>query len=192
MALSSSTRESRTMNTSRRMLGVLVMPVVALVALVPAPRSLFYQKRRPTRAGRIINRAWTCVAGAGLTPYSWPGQPRGGTVALETKGRRSGKWRSQVVTWVEHGGERYFVSMLGERSDWVRNARAAQGEAAIRHVHGGPFDWLKCRSRSAHPSCRPILGAHEWRHRSTWAASTSMLRLRSSRASRQTTRSFGS
>jgi len=115
------------------MLGVLVMPVVALAALIPAPRSLFYQKRRPTRAGRIINRAWTCVAGAGLTPYSWPGQPRGGTVALETKGRRSGKWRSQVVTWVEHGGERYFVSMLGERSDWVRNARAAQGEAAIRH-----------------------------------------------------------
>jgi deazaflavin-dependent oxidoreductase (nitroreductase family) len=115
------------------MLGVLAFPVVAFVALILAPKSVFYQKRRPTRAGRTINRAWTWLAGAGLTPDSWPGEPRGGTIALETKGRRSGTWRSHVVTWVEHGGERYLVSMLGERSDWVRNARAAQGEAAIHH-----------------------------------------------------------
>jgi deazaflavin-dependent oxidoreductase (nitroreductase family) len=117
----------------RRLLGILVMPLVAIVALIPVPKSVFYKNRRPTRAGRMINRAWTWMAGAGLTPNSWPGQPRGGTIALETTGRRSGRARANVVTWVEHDGERYLVSMLGEAVDWVRNARAANGEAAIRH-----------------------------------------------------------
>ena len=114
----------------RRVLGILLL---AIIALVFAPKSVYYKDRRPTRAGRMINRAWTWAAGAGLTPGSWPGEPRGGTIALETKGRRSGEMRSHVVTWVQVDGERYLVSMLGERSDWVRNARAANGDAAIRH-----------------------------------------------------------
>ena len=117
----------------RRLLGVLAMPVVALVALLPAPKSWFYQNRRPTRLGRAVNRAWSWMAGAGLTPNAWPGEPRIGTIALETRGRRSGQARTHVVTWVEHDGERYLVSMLGDVSDWVRNARAAGGEAFVRH-----------------------------------------------------------
>ena len=114
----------------RRVLGILLL---AIIALIFAPKSVFYKDRRPTRAGRMINRAWTWAAGAGLTPNVWPGEPRGGTIALETTGRRSGEARSHVVTWVQVNGERYLVSMLGERSDWVRNARAADGEASIRH-----------------------------------------------------------
>src|SRR3990172_9023798 len=98
----------------RRLLGILVMPVVALVALIPAPKSWFYRNRRPTRLGHIVNRAWSWMAGAGFTPASWPGEPRIGTIALETKGRRSGAIRAQVVTWVEQNGERYLVSMLGD------------------------------------------------------------------------------
>src|SRR3990172_6315729 len=117
----------------RRLLGVLAMPVVALVALLPAPKSWFYQNRRPTKLGRAVNRTWCWMAGAGLTPPSWPGEPRIGTITLETKGRRSGAIRRHVVTWVEHDGERYLVSMLGDVSDWVRNARAAGGEAFIHH-----------------------------------------------------------
>lgn len=117
----------------RRLLGIVVMPFVGVMALIPAPKSLFYHDRRPTRFGRLVNRAWTWMAGAGLTPNTWPGEPRGGTIALETKGRRSGAIREHVVTWVEVDGERYLVSMLGERSDWVRNARAAEGKAWIRH-----------------------------------------------------------
>lgn len=114
----------------RRVLGILFLGIIALIF---APKSVFYKNRRPTRAGRMINRAWTWAAGAGLTPSVWPGEPRGGTIALETRGRRSGETRSHVVTWVQVDGERYLVSMLGERSDWVRNARAADGEAAIHH-----------------------------------------------------------
>ena len=74
-----------------------------------------------------------CTASLGLTPSSWPGKPRIGTVGLEVMGRRSNEPRSSVVTWVELDSERYFVSMLGERTDWVRNVRAAQGHAVIRH-----------------------------------------------------------
>jgi hypothetical protein len=36
------------------------------------------------------------------------------------------------VTWVEFEGDRYLVSMLGDRTAWVRNARAANGEAVLR------------------------------------------------------------
>lgn len=117
----------------RRLLAVPLIPIIAIVALIPVPKSWFYHNRRPTRAGRAINRAWCWMAGGGLTPPAWPGTPRIGTVALETKGRRSGQARTHVVTWVEHDGGRYFVSMLGDHVDWVRNARAAGGEAAIRH-----------------------------------------------------------
>ena len=30
-------------------------------------------------------------------------------------------------------GQRYLVSMLGENVDWVRNVRAADGRAVLRH-----------------------------------------------------------
>ncbi len=45
--------------------------------------------------------------------------------------RRSGQVRSTVVNWVEHEGERYFVSPRGD-AEWVRDVRAAGGEAVIR------------------------------------------------------------
>lgn len=124
----------------RRLLALLIMPIVGIVALVPAPKSWFYRERRPTRLGRAVNRTWTWIAAAGLTPYSWPGQPRGGTIALEVRGRKSGRAFQNVITWVEHDGERYFVSMLGDRVDWVRNVRAAGGRAAIRH---GPLQYVR-------------------------------------------------
>ncbi len=60
----------------------------------------------------------------GLTPSD--------TVTLEVKGRKSGRIRSTVLTWAEHEGERYAVSLRGE-AEWVRNVRAAAGEAIIRH-----------------------------------------------------------
>ncbi len=102
------------------------------------PSHWFYRNGRPTRAGRIVNRCWSAVASLGITPAVWPGTPRIGTVTIETRGRRSGKTRGQVVTWVEQDGNRHLVSMLGERSDWVRNARAAGGEATIRHRRRQP------------------------------------------------------
>ncbi len=80
--------------------------------------------RRPTRLTQIMNRMFSWVVSLGLTPSD--------TVTVEVKGRRSGRVRSNVLTWVEYEGERYLVSPRGE-SEWVRNVRAAAGEAVIRH-----------------------------------------------------------
>ncbi len=116
---------------------VTIAAVAALVVLYPTKfgrRYLvpaFYRGGRPTAAGRRLNRSWSWVTSTGVLPERWPGQPAG-PVTIETIGRASGLPCSNMVTWIEYDGERYLVSMLGERSDWVRNARAASGEAVIR------------------------------------------------------------
>ena len=79
--------------------------------------------RRPTRLTRTMNRFVGWLASRGLMPSD--------TITLEVKGRRSGMTRSSVVTWVEHGEGRYLVSPRGE-TEWVRNVRAAGGDAAVR------------------------------------------------------------
>ncbi len=83
--------------------------------------------RRPTKVTQAFNRVVGWLASRGLTPS--------GTITLEVKGRRSGMIRSNVVTWVEQDEERYLVSPRGE-SEWVRNVRAAGGEAVIRRRGG--------------------------------------------------------
>jgi deazaflavin-dependent oxidoreductase (nitroreductase family) len=52
-------------------------------------------------------------------------------VVVEVRGRKTGKPRSAVVNWVGVDGRRYLVAPRGN-TEWVRNARAANGEAAIR------------------------------------------------------------
>ena len=80
--------------------------------------------RRPTKVTQAFNRFMSWLASLGLMPSD--------TITLAVKGRRSGIVRSNVVTWVKQDGERYLVSPRGE-SEWVRNVRAADGEAVIRH-----------------------------------------------------------
>jgi deazaflavin-dependent oxidoreductase (nitroreductase family) len=94
----------------------------------PSERSkylrLFYRDWRPTRAGRLVNGAWAWLSGLGLTPRI--------LLTLQVEGRRSGRLRTTVLVVARHDGQRYLVSMLGEGSDWVRNVRAAGGEACIK------------------------------------------------------------
>ena len=52
---------------------------------------------------------------------------------LEVKGRRSGQLHSTLVTWVEHDPGRYLVSMPGVEPQWVKNARATEGNVVLRH-----------------------------------------------------------
>ena len=80
--------------------------------------------RQPMKLTQMMNRLVSWLASLGLTSSD--------TVTLEVKGRSSGRVRSNPVTWVEHDGERYLVSPRGE-SEWVRNVRAASGDAEIRH-----------------------------------------------------------
>lgn len=112
-----------------------VLVFVGVLTLLPMRwlTRVSYKQGRPTATGRAVNRSWSWLVSNGLTPSVWPGKPVIGPATVETTGRHSGRRCSNMVTWVEYEGERYLVSMLGERSDWVRNSRAAGGEAVIRH-----------------------------------------------------------
>jgi hypothetical protein len=54
-------------------------------------------------------------------------------VTLELVGRRSGRALSFPLVMVVVDGERYLVSMLGTDVAWVKNLRAADGHALLRH-----------------------------------------------------------
>jgi hypothetical protein len=66
------------------------------------------------------------------------GVPSYAMETLEVPGRRTGRLTSTVLVVARHEGSEYLVSMLGERADWVRNVRAADGKAALRHGRRRP------------------------------------------------------
>lgn len=47
-------------------------------------------------------------------------------------GRRTGRIISLPVVVADYQGGRFLVSMLGENTNWVRNAHAAGGLAVLR------------------------------------------------------------
>jgi hypothetical protein len=59
----------------------------------------------------------------------WPKR----AATLEVRGRRSGRVISFPVVIAGFEGQRYLVAMLGEKTNWVRNVRAAGGRAVLRH-----------------------------------------------------------
>jgi deazaflavin-dependent oxidoreductase (nitroreductase family) len=137
---------------------VLLVPLLAGVAVVAVPlvlpKSVFYRDGRPTRAGRVANRLSEWYAAAGGPP-SWQ-------ISLETRGRKSGRAFRTVLGVARHDGIDYLVSMLGEKSAWVHNVRAAGGDAVIRH--GGR---RRVRLEEIAPSTRaPVLKAYCARARS--------------------------
>lgn len=85
-----------------------------------------YRGGRPHRLARFLNRGWAWVSTTGLVM-------RGRWATLEVRGRRTGRVVSLPVVITACRGERYLVSMLGEDANWVRNVRAADGRAALRH-----------------------------------------------------------
>ena len=88
-------------------------------------RALFYPGGRPKAFTRRLNSGQARLTALGIFPAL--------LVALETRGRRSGK-ASLVQLVVAHvGTERYLVSMLGDNADWVRNVHASAGAAVLRH-----------------------------------------------------------
>jgi hypothetical protein len=85
---------------------------------------VFYHGWRPTRLGKIANRFTAWLSSRGLTPPI--------LITLQVKGRTSGQLRSNVLVPAAYDGQRYLVSMLGDDSEWVRNVRAAHGQALIK------------------------------------------------------------
>lgn len=99
--------------------------VGAIGAIPSAVKRWMYQGPRPNRLARAMN-----AIGAWQYKRGWLTLGRAAT--LEVTGRRSGKTVSVPVVIADHEGSRYLVSMLGERANWVRNVRAAGGEATLR------------------------------------------------------------
>ena len=88
-------------------------------------RALFYPGGRPRAFTKHLNSIQAKLTARGVFPPL--------LVALETKGRRSGKPLLVQLVVAQIGAERYLVSMLGEKVDWVRNVRASAGAAVLRH-----------------------------------------------------------
>jgi deazaflavin-dependent oxidoreductase (nitroreductase family) len=83
--------------------------------------STFYNK--PSGIIQLMNRFMSILASAGIGPKKM--------ATLEVRGRKTGEPRSVAVNILERDGERYLVAPRGE-TEWVRNVRAAGGEATIR------------------------------------------------------------
>lgn len=88
-------------------------------------RALLYPAGRPNALSRRLNSASSWMSARGIGPSFM--------MSLETRGRRTGRTLRVPVVIAEIGADRYLVSMLGEKVDWVRNARAAGGAAALRY-----------------------------------------------------------
>ncbi len=84
-----------------------------------------YRSGRPNWFARLQNRSTAMVFAAGIVPKR--------AASLEIPGRRTGRVVPFPVAIADVGGERYLVSMLGANVNWVRNLRAAGGQAVLRH-----------------------------------------------------------
>jgi hypothetical protein len=71
----------------------------------------------------LNRRVAPLITALGVTPRS---------VTLEVRGRRSGKPIRLSMSPARLDGKRYLVSLAGERQ-WVKNVRAAKGEAFLIH-----------------------------------------------------------
>ena len=85
----------------------------------------YYRGGRPNAVARFLNRISAILHSTGIAPNYM--------VTLEVIGRKSGKTISFPLVMAVVDGERYLVSMLGEKANWVQNLRAAGGRATLRH-----------------------------------------------------------
>lgn len=84
-----------------------------------------YREGRPNALAKIMNKGWAIIHSLGISPNY--------LVTLEVVGRQSGKIISFPLVMTVMNGERYLVSMLGENANWVRNVKASEGKASLRH-----------------------------------------------------------
>ncbi len=84
-----------------------------------------YREGHPHTLAKILNRGWAILHSLGIFPDRF--------VTLEVVGRHSGKLISFPLVMVVMDSEKYLVSMLGEKANWVSNVKAASGKATLRH-----------------------------------------------------------
>jgi hypothetical protein len=111
--------------------------------------------RRPPALYRHIQWLGVFLASHGLVPES--------VVVLEVRGRQSGKPRRTVIVRTTYNGDHYLVALAGE-SEWVRNVRAASGQAVIRHGRAQTVDLIEVPADDR----PPIIWAYL--HRTGWSS----------------------
>lgn len=102
---------------------VLALGFAVLLSRADCTRWL-YRGQRLHRIAKFLMRPWVAVASWGVAPDY--------VVALEVTGRRSGRTVMLPLVVAVVDGQRYLVSMLGDNVQWVRNVRAAGGQAVLR------------------------------------------------------------
>ncbi|SDT49257.1 hypothetical protein SAMN04489716_4085 [Actinoplanes derwentensis] len=89
-----------------------------------------YSGGRGNTTARRFARLWATVYGAGFSRRRW--------ITLEVRGRSSGRVTRFPLGMADWQGHWYLVPMLGADCNWVRNVRAADGHAVIRHGRARP------------------------------------------------------
>jgi hypothetical protein len=84
-----------------------------------------YRGARPNRRARGLNAFWAKLASAGISPSRM--------VTLRVPGRCTGQSVALPLVEARYHNERYLVSMLGQRANWVRNVQAANGDVTLEH-----------------------------------------------------------
>jgi len=84
-----------------------------------------YEGHKANATARRFARLWATVFGWGLQPRRW--------VTLEVPGRKSGRLTRFPLGMAHLDGKWYLVSMLGADCHWVKNVRANNGNAVLRH-----------------------------------------------------------
>src|SRR5580700_144847 len=83
-----------------------------------------YRGGRPGWSARITNRLGALTFAAGIGPDR--------AATLEVRGHKSGRIISFPVVVTDYQGERYLVSMLGQKANWVRNLRVDHHGVLVR------------------------------------------------------------
>jgi deazaflavin-dependent oxidoreductase (nitroreductase family) len=89
----------------------------------PQDYSTRAEYRPPAAWYQRLNWLGVLLTSIGLAPRD--------AVTLQVRGRKSGKLRRIPILRTRYQGEDYLVALAGE-SQWVRNVRAADGQAVIR------------------------------------------------------------
>jgi deazaflavin-dependent oxidoreductase (nitroreductase family) len=78
---------------------------------------------KPAKSTNLFNESVAWLTRRGISVY--------GSRVLYVRGRKSGELRSQPVNPLPFQGDRYLIAPRGV-TQWVRNVRAANGEAELR------------------------------------------------------------
>ena len=88
-------------------------------------RKWLYRNGRPNWLATALNRCSAVAHSLGIAPNY--------LVTLEVPGRQSGRAVRLPLVMAQVQSERYLVSMLGADVNWVRNVKAADGQAVLLH-----------------------------------------------------------